>query len=45
MRVNQEKVKELLVELVAEVENVSDEDEYMEAMDAIETLKEILQMN
>lgn len=43
--VNQEKVKQLLNELEAEVEQISDYDEYQDAMSAIEKLVEILQMN
>ena len=43
--VNQEKVKELLLQLNEEVQQDSNESDFQDAMDALETLKEILQMN
>ena len=43
--VNQEKVKELLLQLNEEVQQVSNESDFQDAMDALEILKEILQMN
>ena len=43
--VNQEKVKELLLQLNEEVQQVNSESDFQDAMDALEILKEILQMN
>lgn len=43
--VNQERVKELLLALSEEIQQVKDEEERMDAETAIETLTEILQMN
>lgn len=43
--VNQEKVKELLLQLNEEIQQVSNESDFQDAMDALEILKEILQMN
>lgn len=43
--VNQENVKKLLNELDGEIQQIKDYDEFQDAMDAFEILKEILQMN
>lgn len=43
--VNQENVKRVLSELEGEITCIEEYDEYLEAMDLLENLKEILQMN
>lgn len=43
--VNQENVKKLLNELDGEIQQIENYDEFQDAMDVFEILKEILQMN
>lgn len=45
MMVDQNKVKEILSELEAQISNIDEYSEYVEAMESFETIKEILQMN
>lgn len=45
MMVDQNKVKEILSELEAQISNIDEYSEYVEAMESFEIIKEILQMN